>query len=89
MASSFMKRAAKNGDRCWVGNATVKRYHFDDHAQLRTHLADFLAAYNFGRRLKTLGGVTPYEYVCKIWISEPDRLILKPIHLGAVDVHRV
>ena len=47
---------------------------------LRTHLADFLAAYNFARRLKTLGGLTPYEYVCKIWTSKPDRFILDPIH---------
>ena len=31
-------------------------------------------------RLKTLGGLTPYEYICKIWTSEPDRFILNPIH---------
>jgi hypothetical protein len=30
------------------------------------HLADFLAAYNFAKRLKTLRGLTPHEYVCKI-----------------------
>jgi hypothetical protein len=30
--------------------------------------------------LKTLGGLTPYEYICKIWTSEPDRFILDPIH---------
>ncbi|NVK39922.1 MAG: IS481 family transposase, partial [Oceanospirillaceae bacterium] len=53
-----------------------------DHArrQLRTHLADFMAAYNFARRLKTINGLTPYEYNCKIWTSEPDRFILDPIH---------
>ena len=28
---------------------------------LRTHLSDFLDAYNFARRLKTLKGLTPYE----------------------------
>jgi hypothetical protein len=44
------------------------------------HLADFMAAYNVARRLKTLGGLTPYEYICKIWTSEPDRFILDPIH---------
>jgi len=63
-----------------IKDATVKRYHYDDHAQLRTHLADFLAAYNFARRLKTLNGLTPYEYICRIWTSEPDRFILNPIH---------
>jgi transposase InsO family protein len=63
-----------------IKEATVKRFHYDDHNQLRTHLADFIAACNFARRLKTLGGLTPYEYICKIWTSEPDRFILSPIH---------
>ena len=45
-----------------------------------SHLADFMAAYSYARRLKTLGGLTPYEYICKIWTSEPDRFILDPIH---------
>ncbi|PTR13838.1 integrase-like protein [Cereibacter azotoformans] len=61
-------------------DATVKRFHYENHDQLRTHLADFLAAYNFARRLKTLGGLTPYEYICKIRTSDPDRFILDPIH---------
>ncbi|HEX8555171.1 MAG TPA: response regulator [Sphingomonas sp.] len=39
-----------------------------------------LAAYNFARRLKTLSGLTPYEYIAKIWTSEPDRFIVNPIH---------
>jgi hypothetical protein len=63
-----------------IKDATVKRFHYDSLDQLRTHLADFLAAYNFARRLKTLGGLTPYEYIYKIWTSEPDRFILDPIH---------
>lgn len=36
-----------------IKEATVRRYHFDDHAQFEGHLGDFIAAYNFGRRLKT------------------------------------
>ena len=39
-----------------IKDATVKRYHYDSHQQLGTHLQDFIAAYNFGRRLKTLKG---------------------------------
>ena len=38
--------------------ATVQRYHYDSHDQLRRHLADFLAAYNFAKRLKTLKGLS-------------------------------
>lgn len=37
-----------------IKDATVKRFHYDNHAQLRAHLADFMNAYNFARRLKTL-----------------------------------
>jgi transposase InsO family protein len=63
-----------------IKDATVKRYHYDNHDQLRSHLSDFLDAYNYARRLKTLSGLTPYEYICKMWTSEPDRFILNPIH---------
>lgn len=45
--------------------ATVWRYHHESHRQLQDHLAAFLGAYNFARRLKNLRGLTPYEAVCK------------------------
>jgi transposase InsO family protein len=61
-------------------DATVRRYYYDTHDQLRGHLGDFLAAYNFARRLKTLRGLTPYEYICKIWTIEPERFRLHPLH---------
>jgi ABC-type antimicrobial peptide transport system ATPase subunit len=48
-----------------IKEATVKRYHYDSHDQLVRHLHDFIAAYNFGRRLKTLNGLIPFELVCK------------------------
>jgi transposase InsO family protein len=60
--------------------ATVRRYHYDTHDQLREHLETFLAAYNFAKRLKTLKGLTPYEYICKRWTENPDRFRLDPIH---------
>ena len=63
-----------------IKEATVKRFHYDDHEQLRQHLADFIDAYNFGRRLKTLKGLTPYEFICKQWTSEPKRFRIDPIH---------
>ena len=44
-----------------IKDATVKRFHYETHDQLRRHLADFVDAYNFARRLKTLKGLTPYE----------------------------
>ena len=56
-----------------IKDATVKRYHYGAHGQLVRHLDDFVAAYNFGRRLKTLNGLTPYEFTCKRWTIEPGR----------------
>ena len=38
------------------------------------------AAYNFGRRLKTLKGLTPYEPICKTWQREPARFTSNPHH---------
>jgi transposase InsO family protein len=61
--------------------ATVRRYHYDSHNQLRQHLATFLDAYNFAKRLKTLKGLTPFESVCKAWTNEPDRFKHEPIQL--------
>ena len=36
-----------------------------------TSLKSGEAAYNFAKRLKTLRGLTPHEYVCKSWKAEP------------------
>jgi transposase InsO family protein len=63
-----------------IKEATVKRFHYETHEQLRSHLTDFVNAYNFARRLKTLKGLTPYEAICKAWTKEPERFKLDPIH---------
>lgn len=63
-----------------IKGATVKSFHYDRHDQLLVHLSDFIAAYNFALRLKTLKELTHYEFVCKIWISEPNRLFVNPFH---------
>ena len=63
-----------------IKDATVKRFHYGGHDQLRSHLADFSNAYNFALRLKTLSRLTPYEYICKLRSSEPNRIIVDPIH---------
>jgi transposase InsO family protein len=70
-----------------IKEATVNRYHYDSHNQLRAHLVDFVTAYNFARRLKILKGLSPYEYICSTWTKEcstwtkeSGRFILNPIH---------
>ena len=64
-----------------IKDATVKRYHYDSHDQLRAHLALFVDAYNHARRLKTLRGLTPSEFILQAWTKEPDRFRLDPSHL--------
>ena len=62
-----------------IKEATVQRYHYDSHAQLKQHLDDFVDAYNFGRRLKTLKGLTPYEFICNAWTSQRHRFKINPL----------
>jgi transposase InsO family protein len=60
--------------------ATVRRYHYSCHGQLSQHLQTFLAAYNYAKRLKTLKGLTPHEYICQCWTQTPHRFRLNPLH---------
>lgn len=62
-----------------IKDATVKRFYYESHDQLRQHLTDFASAYNFGRRLKTLKGLTPYEFICKAWASSLERFSINPL----------
>ena len=61
--------------------ATVYRYFYETHQQLRDHLETYLMAYNVARRLKTLQGLTPYEFICQKWHEQPDRFVTNPSHL--------
>ena len=56
-----------------IKDATVKRY----------HLRLFIDAYNHARRLKTLRGLTPFEYVARVWTEEPERFKIDPYHRSA------
>ena len=70
----------RHWDKAALWDAVVKRYHYDSHTQLTAHLRDFIDAYNYARRLKTLRGLAPYEYICKIWATEPERFTINPHH---------
>ena len=72
--STISREVAINGGRHTY--RAIKRFHYDDHDQLRQHLANCISAYNFGRRLKTLKGLTPYEFICKQWTIEPEQFTL-------------
>jgi hypothetical protein len=63
-----------------IKEATVKRYHYDTRDHLRGHLSQFVAAYNHARRLKTLQGLTPHEFICRTWQNEPKRFTFDPLY---------
>jgi hypothetical protein len=63
-----------------IKEVTIKRFHYDTRDQPRRHLDDFVAAYNFARRLQRLRGLTPYEFICKAWANELHRFIANPHH---------
>ena len=60
--------------------ATVKRYYYENHQQIKEHMYNFLNAYNFAKRLKALQGLTPYEYIIKCWQKEPQLFKINPAH---------
>jgi transposase InsO family protein len=61
-------------------DATVYRYYYDTHQQLQEHLQTFLMAYNLAKRLKTLAGLTPYEFICQQWQKQPNLFLHNPFH---------
>jgi hypothetical protein len=63
-----------------LNEATVKRYDDENHQSLKEHLYNFLNAYNFAKRLKTLQGLTPDECIIKCWQKEPERFHTNPCH---------
>ena len=63
-----------------IKEATVRLYHYDSHQQLQSHLQDFIAAYNFAKRLKSLKGFTPFEYTSKCWSINPKLFTINPLH---------
>jgi transposase InsO family protein len=58
--------------------ATVKKYYYQTHQHLKQHLYDFVSAYNFAKRLKTLKGLTSHEYIVKKWQIQPQKFTINP-----------
>jgi len=64
-----------------IKEATVHRYHYQTTDQLNQHLQTFLLAYNHAKRLKTLKGLTPHEFVCIQWQTKPTTFTRDPTQL--------
>lgn len=50
-----------------------ERYHYETHDRMRQHLGQLVTDHHFVRRLKTLKGLIPHEFICKAWQTEPSR----------------
>jgi hypothetical protein len=57
-----------------------RQFHYEDHAHLWEHFLSFFDTYYFTRRLKTLQGLTPHEFVCLCWKTEPGLFWLNSIN---------
>jgi hypothetical protein len=79
-AQSSMDEWPGRADEPYDQGRHRERYHYECHEAFRQHLNDFVAAYTFARRLTTLNGLTPYEYICNVWTTDPNRFTLDPTH---------
>ena len=61
--------------------ATVQRFHCQSSRELNEHLQAFLLANNHAKRLETLRGLTPQEFVCAQWQKNPATFVQDPTHL--------
>jgi transposase InsO family protein len=61
--------------------ATVRAFHYESVQELRRHLADYLAAYNFAKQLKALRWQTPYQTLEALWRRSPQLFRSPPDHL--------
>lgn len=61
--------------------ATVRAFHYDGIRELRRHVADYLANYNFAKHLKALQWRTPVETLEALWASRPKLFRESPDHL--------
>ena len=63
-----------------IKEATVQRYHYDSHSQLgrmSTISSQPTTSPAASRRSKRL---TPYEFICKAWQTQPVRFTINPLH---------
>jgi transposase InsO family protein len=49
-------------------------------SELIFELLAFVNAYNFANRIKTLKGLTSYEFIIKTWQNQPKKFITDPSH---------
>jgi transposase InsO family protein len=63
-----------------IKDATTKVYHYENFQQLEKHLQEFIFAYNFAKRLKTLKFKTPFDFLIDQHKILPKVFYKNPLH---------
>jgi transposase-like protein len=61
-----------------IKDATIRIYYYKTKEEVMSHINDYLQAYNFGKKLKSLQYKTPYEYIMDQWEKDPKIFRIKP-----------
>ena len=64
-----------------IKEATIQRFHYQTTQELNGHGQAFLLANNHAKRLKTLRGLTPLEFVWAQWQKDPTIFTRDSTHL--------
>jgi hypothetical protein len=62
---------------------TTKQHHYQDATQMKADLQRWWVHYNFSRRHRRIGRITPYEAVCRWCDKYPELFLKEPAHLLA------
>lgn len=60
---------------------TTKQHHYHNAQQMKEDLQRWFVHYNFYRRHRRLGRITPHEAVCRWYAKQPELFLKEPAHL--------
>ena len=63
-----------------IKDATTKTYHYDSLEHLEKHLNQFMIAYNFAKKLKSLAFKTPFEFLIQEFKKNSKVFHQNPVH---------
>jgi transposase InsO family protein len=64
-----------------IKQGTTKQHTYQNAQQMKENLHFWFVHYNFHRRHRRIGRITPYEAVCRWHDKQPDLFIKEPAHL--------
>ncbi len=64
-----------------IKQGTTKQHTYQNAEQMKQDLQHWLVHYNFYRRHRRIGRITPYEAVCRWYDKQPELFLREPTHL--------